>query len=65
MPELFLAFSILTESRLHISAGFEKQSAGVQIEASTNLYIDIQPEKRKPAVFFFTTRVRYLSILKI
>lgn len=58
-------FSILTESRLNISAGFEKQSAGVQIEVSTNLYNDIQPEKRKPTVFFFTTRVRYLSILKI
>ena len=61
----FWHFSILTESRINISAGFKKQSASVQIEASTNYILKFSQEKENPTVFFFTTRFRYLSRLKI
>ena len=54
----FWNFSFLTESGPYISAGFKKpeETVRVQSDCSINkLYVDIQPEKRKPTVFFFET----------
>ena len=53
----FWNFSFLTESGPYISAGLKKtpeETVYVQSDCSVNkLYVDIQPEKRKPTVFFF------------
>ena len=61
MPEeqlCFWNFSFLTESGPYIPAGFKKpeETVRVHIDCSINkLDADIQPEKRKPTVFFFET----------
>ena len=54
----FWNFSFLTERGPYISAGIKKPEEAVRVQSDCSinkLYVDIQPEKRKPTVFFFET----------
>ena len=61
MPEeqlCFWNFSFHTESGPYIPAGFKKPEETVRVHSDCSinkLDADIQPEKRKPTVFFFET----------